>query len=61
MNILFAAQKEQPEFWLPLLRKHLPEDRFFVWTPHPDSLDSRYEVTGWIARDQVLGRARVLF
>ena len=39
----------------------LPEGRFFVWSPHPDSLDSRYELTGWIARDQVLGRARVLF
>ncbi len=31
MNILFAAQKEKPEFWLPLLQKALPGERFFAW------------------------------
>ena len=31
MNILFASTKEQPEFWLPLLQKALPADRFFAW------------------------------
>lgn len=31
MNILFASQKEKPEFWFPLLQKALPEDRFFGW------------------------------
>ncbi|MDW8467780.1 MAG: glyoxylate/hydroxypyruvate reductase A [Burkholderiales bacterium] len=31
MNILFAAAKEPPEFWLPLLARALPEDRFFAW------------------------------
>ena len=31
MNILFAAEKEKPEFWLPLLEKALPQDRFFAW------------------------------
>ena len=31
MNILFASTKEKGEFWFPLLRKHLPEDRFFEW------------------------------
>lgn len=30
-NVLFAAQKEKPEFWLPLLQKALPGDRFFAW------------------------------
>jgi glyoxylate/hydroxypyruvate reductase len=31
VNILFASTKEKPEFWFPLLRKLLPEDRFFGW------------------------------
>lgn len=31
MNILFASTKEKPEFWFPLLQKHLPDDRFFGW------------------------------
>lgn len=31
MNILFASTKEKGEFWFPLLKKHLPEDRFFEW------------------------------
>ena len=31
MNILFASTKEKPEFWVPLLQKLLPEDRFFGW------------------------------
>jgi conjugal transfer pilin signal peptidase TrbI len=39
----------------------LPEGRYFVFAPHPDSLDSRYALTGWIAREQFLGRARALF
>ena len=30
MNILFASETEKPEFWLPLLRSALPEDRFFL-------------------------------
>ena len=28
MNILFASETEKPEFWLPLLRQALPQDRF---------------------------------
>ena len=39
----------------------LPEGRYFVFAPHPDSLDSRYALTGWIAREQILGRARAIF
>ncbi len=31
LNILFASQKETPEFWFPLLQKALPADRFFAW------------------------------
>jgi conjugal transfer pilin signal peptidase TrbI len=39
----------------------LPDGRYFVYAPHPDSLDSRYALTGWIAREQFIGRARALF
>jgi conjugal transfer pilin signal peptidase TrbI len=39
----------------------LPEGRYFVFATHPDSLDSRYALTGWITREQFLGRARALF
>lgn len=35
----------------------LPDGFFWVWTPHPDSFDSRYADVGWIAPDRVLGRA----
>src|SRR5262245_30097625 len=28
MNILFASETEKAEFWLPLLQKALPQDRF---------------------------------
>jgi glyoxylate/hydroxypyruvate reductase A len=31
MNILFASEKEKPEFWFSLLQKALPRDRFFAW------------------------------
>ncbi|MGH8688326.1 MAG: 2-hydroxyacid dehydrogenase [Burkholderiales bacterium] len=31
MNLLFAAEKEKPDFWFPLLQKALPADRFHAW------------------------------
>jgi conjugal transfer pilin signal peptidase TrbI len=34
----------------------IPAGKFYVATPHPDSLDSRYALTGWIDRDQILGK-----
>jgi len=39
----------------------LPLGRYYVWAGHPDSLDSRYAITGWIAHDQIIGRAHALF
>lgn len=35
MNILFASETEKPEFWLPLLERALPEDRFVVSCNQP--------------------------
>jgi len=31
MNILFASEKERPDFWFPLLEKALPQDRLHAW------------------------------
>lgn len=39
----------------------IPEDKYFVWTSHPDSYDSRYEDIGWISKDRIIGRAVRLF
>jgi conjugal transfer pilin signal peptidase TrbI len=39
----------------------LPTGRYYVRAPHPDSLDSRYALLGWIAESQIIGRAYVLF
>ena len=39
----------------------LPAGRYYVRAPHPDSLDSRYALTGWISERQIIGRAHVLF
>ena len=39
----------------------IPPDQFYVHAPHPDSLDSRYRLTGWISEAQIIGRAYALF
>jgi len=39
----------------------IPPGRYYVRAPHPDSLDSRYELAGWIAPGQIIGRAYALF
>jgi len=39
----------------------LPAGRYYVRAPHPDSLDSRYRLTGWISEAQIIGRAYALF
>jgi len=41
LNILFASQKEKPEFWFPLLQKALPADRLYAW---PDTNDGDIDV-----------------
>ena len=39
----------------------IPEGKLFVYATHPDSLDSRYALTGWIDSSTVLGRAYAVF
>lgn len=39
----------------------LPDGAYYVRSPHPDSLDSRYGLTGWVSQAQIIGRAHALF
>ena len=39
----------------------LPAGRYYVLASHPDSLDSRYQLMGWISESQIIGRAYALF
>ena len=39
----------------------LDAGKYYVQAPHPDSLDSRYRLTGWILKDRIIGRAYALF
>lgn len=38
----------------------IPPGHYFVYTPHRDSLDSRYALMGWIPKRRILGRARAV-
>jgi conjugal transfer pilin signal peptidase TrbI len=39
----------------------LPDGACYMRSPHPDSLDSRYALTGWVSQAQIIGRAHALF
>lgn len=39
----------------------IPPGHYFVSTPHPDSLDSRYAITGWIKQEAIRGKVHGLF
>lgn len=39
----------------------IPPGCYYVYAPHPDSLDSRYALTGWIGATQLVGRAYAIF
>ena len=39
----------------------VPTGFYYVRAPHPDSLDSRYALTGWVSKSQMIGRAHALF
>ena len=39
----------------------IPLGRYFVHAPHPDSLDSRYQIPGLVTERQIIGRAYALF
>jgi len=39
----------------------IPEGHIYVQADHPDSLDSRYALMGWVAEERIIGRAVVIF
>lgn len=39
----------------------IPQNHYYLSAPHPDSLDSRYEWVGLVARDRIIGRAYRIF
>lgn len=36
----------------------IPEGEYFVWSPSPDSFDSRYKEIGYVENTRIIGRAR---
>ena len=54
-----VSRRGQP--LLPGPTGRIPEGRYYVQAGHPDSLDSRYQLTGWIHASQIIGRADALF
>jgi conjugal transfer pilin signal peptidase TrbI len=34
----------------------IPPGHYYVHAPHPDSLDSRYALTGWVKEEHIIGR-----
>lgn len=45
----------------PIKEGVIPEGYVYAQAPHPDSLDSRYEVTGLIQTARVVGKAYAIF
>jgi conjugal transfer pilin signal peptidase TrbI len=39
----------------------IEKGQYFMWAPHKDSYDSRYEDIGWIDADRIIGRAYKIF
>lgn len=39
----------------------IPEGRYYVMAPHPDSLDSRYQISGLVSHDAIIGRTYAIF
>lgn len=39
----------------------IPDEHYFVYTPHPKSFDSRYDELGLVHERDVIGKAHVLF
>lgn len=39
----------------------IPAGRYYMAAPNPDSLDSRYALVGWVADEQIVGRAFRIF
>ncbi|SCZ84984.1 S26 family signal peptidase [Nitrosomonas mobilis] len=63
-NVFFGRAKPYSSTGVPIKRGPtgiIPEDHYYVYATHPDSLDSRYELVGWVRRNQIIGRAIRVF
>ncbi|MCC6210926.1 MAG: glyoxylate/hydroxypyruvate reductase A [Burkholderiales bacterium] len=58
MNVLFASTGEKPEFWVPLLQKLLPAERFFAW-PDNNSGDIDVAIVATHPRGALAGLPRL--
>lgn len=57
-----AKEKSQDGRLLsPSHEGRIPKGFYFVWTPHKDSYDSRYQDIGWIPSSRIIGRVVRLF
>lgn len=57
---LIGKAKEHSKTGQPLATGpvgRIPAGRYFVYTPHKDSYDSRYKDIGWVSKTQVVGKA----
>lgn len=39
----------------------IPQGYYYMTSPHPDSLDSRYALVGWVTDEQIVGQAFRVF
>jgi conjugal transfer pilin signal peptidase TrbI len=39
----------------------IPPGHYYVEAPHPDSLDSRYALMGWVSEEEIVGKAVRVF
>lgn len=46
---------------VPIRPGVIPADHWYVEADHPDSLDSRYEITGLVQAGRIVGKAYALF
>jgi conjugal transfer pilin signal peptidase TrbI len=45
----------------PIENQIIPTNMFFMWTPHQDSYDSRYQSIGLINEDSIFGVSKFIF
>lgn len=63
-QVFVGTAKTRARDGSPLIPMHdgvLGAGQYYVSAPHPDSLDSRYQLTGWISSNDLIGRAYALF
>lgn len=63
-DVFVGRTKPYSQTGIPIKRASVgivPEDHYYMAATHPDSLDSRYELVGWVRRDQIIGRAHRVF